>query len=97
MKWFEHICNQFLGDYSPFKTTSASIAKERLKIIVSHERQHNSSLQGDFIQQLQEELLSVIAKYVAVDKDQVKVELLCDADRSVLELSAILPEQAKSL
>jgi cell division topological specificity factor len=96
MKWFEQLCNRLLGDLSPFKTNSASIAKERLKIIVSHERQLNSPQQSDFIKELQEELLSVIAKYVTVDKDQVKVELLCDSDRSVLELSAILPDQAKS-
>lgn len=68
---------------------TASLAKERLQIIVSHERkaEHNA----DFLPNLQRELIEVIAKYVAIDQDQVKVELERAGNCSVLELNITLP------
>ncbi len=70
------------------KHNTARIAKERLQIIVSHERKRNSP---DFLPMLQQELIEVIAKYVKIDKDQVKVELERSGDCSVLELNVTLP------
>ncbi|MBI5447618.1 MAG: cell division topological specificity factor MinE [Gammaproteobacteria bacterium] len=72
------------------KQNTARIAKERLQIIVSHERKKNSP---DFLPMLQQELIDVIAKYVKIDKDQVKVELERTGDCSVLELNVTLPSQ----
>ena len=71
------------------KKNTASLAKERLQIIVSHERraEHNS----DFLPNLQRELIEVIAKYVAIDQDQVKVELERTGNCSILELNITLP------
>ena len=73
---------------------TASLAKERLQIIVSHERvsKHRNSI--DFLPQLEKELLDVIAKYVAIDRDQVKVQLAREGDFSVLELNVTLPGQS---
>ncbi len=70
--------------------TSASIAKERLQIIVSHQRSERG--QNDFLPLLQKELVAVIAKYVDIDLEQVKVALERDGDRSILELNITLPE-----
>ncbi len=53
--------------------SSASIAKERLQIIVAHERGNRS--QPDYLPQLQKDLLEVIRKYVPIDQEQVQVEL----------------------
>ncbi len=77
------------------KKSSASVAKERLQIIISHERdqQRNSK---DFLNKLQQDLIEVIAKYFKVDsdqiKEQVKVDLEKDGNHSVLELNITLPD-----
>lgn len=69
---------------------SASLAKERLQIIISHQRVAISG--PDYIPMLQQELLEVIAKYVQVDREQVNVALEKKGDRSVLELNIALPD-----
>ena len=83
----------FLRVKSPKKNT-ASLAKERLKIVVSHERIKRR--ESDFLPLLQQELIDVIAKYVEIDKEQVKVELEQVGDRSVLELNVTLPSIAEA-
>jgi cell division topological specificity factor len=72
------------------KKNTASIAKERLQIIVAHERSKRN--QPDYLPALQQEILEVIRKYVQVDQDQVDVQLDNNGDCSVLELNVTLPE-----
>lgn len=74
---------------------TASLAKERLQIIVSHERVSTREDSVDFLPQLEQELLDVIAKYMTIDRDQVKVQLARDGALSVLELNVTLPDQLK--
>ena len=74
------------------KRNTARVAKERLQIIVAHERTTHRSV--DFLPMLQQELIAVIAKYVNIDKDQVKVELERSGDCSILELNVTLPGHA---
>lgn len=76
------------------KNKTASVAKERLQIIVSHERIQRSG--PDYLPLLQKELIDVIAKYVAIDKDQVKVELDRSGNCSILELNVTLPDVANA-
>jgi cell division topological specificity factor len=72
---------------------TAQIAKERLQIIVAHERiQRKTGVVN--LQELQQKLIAVIAEYLRIDKDQVNVELQRDDRRSVLELNVTLPEVA---
>lgn len=71
---------------------SASVAKERLQIIISHERATRNGL--DYLPQLQNEILAVIAKYVKVDLDKVKVQLERVGDNAILELNVIMPERS---
>jgi cell division topological specificity factor len=68
---------------------TATLAKERLQIIVSHERRTENN--SDFLPKLQQELIEVIAKYVDIDQDQVKVELERTGNCSILELNITLP------
>jgi cell division topological specificity factor len=81
-----------LLDY--FKTSrpsSASLAKERLQILVAHERvSHN---QPSYLPQLQREILEVIQKYVNVDKESISVSFEQDEHQETLELNIILPDQ----
>lgn len=72
--------------------SSASLAKERLQIIVAHERRGRNKMQPDFLPQMQEEILAVIRKYVNVNADQVFVKVDNTDNCSVLELNITLPE-----
>lgn len=73
------------------KKKSASLAKERLQIIVAHERGKRAG--PDYLPQLQRDLLEVIRKYVSIDEDQVKVQLDHKGDDlQVLELNILLPD-----
>ena len=77
-------------DFLKAKKNTASIAKERLRIIVAQERSHRGA--PDYLPLLQRELLEVIRKYVSVDVDAVKVEMAKDGDHDVLDISVALPE-----
>lgn len=70
---------------------SASVAKERLQIIVSHERAERGG-GPDYLPMLREELLQVVRRYVTVDPDAVRVEVERDGSHEVLELNITLPE-----
>lgn len=74
------------------KASTASVAKERLQIIISHERSQQN--EPDYLPKLQEEILGVIAKYVHVNKDQVNVNLDRMGENAVLELNITMPEEA---
>ena len=72
----------------------ANIAKERLRIIVAQERTHRGA--PDYLPLLRRELLEVIRKYVNVDFDAVKVDLVKDGEHEVLDISVALPETRPS-
>ena len=70
--------------------TTASIAKERLQILVAHDRV--TSRAPDYLPQMQQELLAVIRKYIAIADDQVQVNLEQQGTASVLEINVMLPD-----
>jgi cell division topological specificity factor len=69
---------------------TATVAKERLRIIVAQERAQRGS--PDYLPTLRREILEVIKKYVNVDPDAVLINVERDGDHEVLELSVALPE-----
>ena len=73
------------------KQSSASVAKERLQIIVAHERGQRST--PDYLPALQKELVEVIRKYVNIGNDDVQVALENQGSCSILELNTPLPER----
>ena len=75
----------------PKKQTSASVAKERLQIIVARERSTRGG--PDYLPQLQQELLMVVRKYVPVGEDAVNVQVDRDSGCEILELNITLPEE----
>lgn len=81
-----------LFDFLRAKPNTASIAKERLRIIVAQERSKRGA--PDYLPLLQRELLEVIRKYVSVDVDAVKVDLVKEGEHDVLDISVALPERA---
>lgn len=70
--------------------SSASVAKERLQILVSHERAARNA--PSYLPQLQQELLKVIKKYVAINDDAVSINFDHDDHQDVLELNITFPE-----
>jgi cell division topological specificity factor len=72
------------------QTNSASIAKERLQILVAHDRVNSRG--PDYLPKMQQELLAVIRKYIAISDDQVQVNVEQQGTTSVLELNVMLPE-----
>ena len=60
-------------------------------IIISHERSQSNT--PDYLPKLQEEILAVISKYVAIDPSQVIVNLERMADSAVLELNVTMPDR----
>lgn len=71
------------------KPSTASIAKERLQILVAHE--HTVRNQPSYLADLQNELLMVVRKYVQVDDDAIKVKFEHDDNQEMFELDIRLP------
>lgn len=72
------------------KPKTASLAKERLQILVAHERTYRN--RPSYLPQLQKELLDVIRKYVNVDQEAITVNFEQDESQETLELNIILPD-----
>lgn len=80
----------WLSFLRPGPQRSAETAKERLQILMAHERAHSTS--PDYLPMMQKEILAVIAKYVKVDEDKVAIKLDRDGDFSTLEVNIELPQ-----
>jgi cell division topological specificity factor len=74
------------------KKKTASVAKERLQIILAHERSGRGASRGDWLPQLQRELVAVISKYVSINPDDIKVHLERQDSLEVLEVKIELPD-----
>ncbi|MDP3559091.1 MAG: cell division topological specificity factor MinE [Legionellaceae bacterium] len=74
--------------------STASVAKERLQIIISHERSQRNT--PDYLHSLQDEILAVIAKYVQIDREKVNVHLERMGGSAILELNITVPEKEKN-
>jgi cell division topological specificity factor len=73
------------------RQATASVAKERLQILIAHERAQRNK--PDYLPKLQQELLEVIRKYVTVDDDAISVTMEQDESREILGVNIVLPEQ----
>lgn len=74
------------------KQGSAAVAKERLQIIVAHER-GDRRRSPDYLPALKRELLNVVRKFVSIDQDHVKVHVEREGDCEILELNITLPDE----
>jgi len=69
---------------------SASVAKERLQILVAHDRTARN--RPSYLPKLEKEILDVIRKYVNVDMNAVSVNYEQEETHEVLELNIVLPD-----
>jgi cell division topological specificity factor len=77
----------FLGE----KKQTASVAKERLQLILAHERTGRGA-SPDYLPDLQRELVAVISKYVSINPEDIKVSMERQDNFEVLEVKIELPE-----
>jgi len=68
---------------------TAGAAKERLQIVLAHERIGRT--REDFLPKLQAELVAVVARYVAIDPGKVAVNVDRGGDMSTLAIEIELP------
>ncbi|HEU0229383.1 MAG TPA: cell division topological specificity factor MinE [Burkholderiaceae bacterium] len=72
------------------KKTSASVAKDRLQLILINERGHGAAT-PDFLPRLQRELVEVISRYVKINPDDIKVNFDRQNSLEVLEVKIEMP------
>jgi cell division topological specificity factor len=78
------------------KKPTANVARERLQILLAHERSVFGK--SDLVARLQEEILAVIRRHMEVDPDKVQVKLDRGDQVSTLEIDIEVPlEQAKKV
>ncbi len=71
---------------------TANQAKERLQIVLAHERIGRT--REDFLPKLQQEIVAVVARYVSIDPGRVNVSLDRGGDMSTLAIEIDLPGPA---
>ena len=76
----------FLGQ----KKTSASVAKDRLQLILINER--GDGITPDYLPRLQKELVEVISRYVKINPDDIKVNLDRQDSLEILEVKIEMPQ-----
>ena len=74
---------------------SAPVARERLQILLAHER--NARSQPDLLGVLREEILAVIGRHVPLDPDKVQIKMERGGTVSTLEVDIELPNHFDAL
>ena len=75
------------------RTKSAPVARDRLQILLAHERALSG--RADLAAILREEILAVIAKHVSIDPERVNVKLERGDHVSTLEVNVEMLDLAK--
>ena len=80
-----------LSLFFPDKKTTAVVAKERLQLILAHERSALSA-SPTYLADLQRELMAVIAKYININPEDIKVQMERQDNLEVLQVKIELPD-----
>lgn len=72
------------------RANSSAVARERLKILLTHERR--SACSPELVALIHREVLAAIAKHVAIDPDKVAVEIRREDTMSFLEVNLEIPD-----
>lgn len=71
------------------EASSAHIARDRLKIIVAHERMSRTS--HDFLPAMERDIIAVVQKYVQIAQEGIDIKLDTQEGFSTLEVNVQLP------
>ena len=84
----------FLSNIFARRQQSSNVAKDRLQILLAHERSAGGeSGESDLIRQLHKEIMEVIARHVAVDQDKVQIKVDRGSGCSMLEIDVEVPQE----
>jgi cell division topological specificity factor len=72
----------------PDRHNSAAIARDRLKIVLAHERASREA--PDFLLALQKDLLEVVGRYIEIRDDRLRVNVARSGETSLLEINVEL-------
>ena len=75
------------------KKNTAATAKDRLQIIIAQERVQSQA--PDYLPMLKKELLEVLARYVNISPDDIRISQEQHDGLEMLELNITLPEPKK--
>jgi cell division topological specificity factor len=75
--------------FRPRRGQTAQTAKERLQILLAHERVDAKA--HDLLPLLQRDILEVIRRHMQIDGDAVDIRMERDDERSSLEINIELP------
>jgi cell division topological specificity factor len=76
---------RLLDLFFPERRSTALIARDRLKIVLAHERASRDA--PDFLPALQKDLLDVVGRYVEIRSDMLRVNVGKSGDTSLLEIN----------
>lgn len=76
------------------KKNTAATAKDRLQIIIAQERGQSEA--PDYLPMLKKELLDVLAKYVNISPEDIRISQERQDGMEMLELNITLPETKKA-
>ena len=76
------------------KKNTAATAKDRLQIIIAQERVQSQA--PDYLPMLKKELLEVLAKYVNISPDDIRISQEQHDGLEMLELNITVPESKKA-
>lgn len=74
----------------PARSDSAAAAKERLQILLAHDRSDRA--RSDLLPLLQRDILEVVRRHMSVDGDAVEIKLERGEDMSSLEINIEVPD-----
>ncbi|MGH2583023.1 MAG: cell division topological specificity factor MinE [Anaerolineales bacterium] len=77
-----------------FKSGSASTAKERLRLVLIHDR---ATLPPGVMDQLRDELIEVITRHIDVDRSAVRIEIVQEGRTQRLQAEVPLKPTAPRL
>jgi cell division topological specificity factor len=74
------------------RRSSAPVARERLQILLAHERGMRGK--SDLLAILREEILAVIERHVSIERDNVQIKMDRGDAVSILEIDVEIPNSA---
>jgi cell division topological specificity factor len=78
-------------DFFNRRRSTAPVARERLQVLLAHERAFGGA---DLAAVLKQEILEVIARHIPIDRDRVMVKLDRGDQVSTLEIDVEMPDAA---
>ena len=75
---------------------SAQTAKDRLQILLAHERSSSGAAEADYLPMLQRDIIAAIRKHVPIGDKDVEVRMERGDQMSSLEINIDLPGAAPS-